>query len=121
MPAGADATISSKVAIFRDIYRFYMEKQIKRMDKWLCGLTSLVKQLIQLCGGKKNLQGFELNLHRASVLLQPKRKLLPRLYHDPQTELKDAEWEKIYRRTLLVAKRAALALDRNGCEIWRGS
>jgi len=113
----ADRTISSEAAVFRDIYQFCVGKQKKRMDKWLGGLTSLAKQLIQL-RGKKNLQGFELNLYRASTLLQLEQQLLPRLYHHPKNELKDAKWEKIYRRSMLVAKQAALALaDRNGCEI----
>jgi len=113
-----DAIMSLRVAIFRDIYQSCMEKQIKRMDKWLGGLTSLQKQLIELRGEEKNLQGFELNLYRASVLLEPEGELLSRLYHDPQTELKDAKWEKIYRRSRFVAKRAALALaDKDGCEM----
>jgi len=114
----ADVVMSLKVAIFRDIYRSCMGKQIKRMNKWLGGLTSLQKQLIELRGEEKNLQGFELNLYRASVLLEPEGELLSRLYHDPQTELTDAEWEKIYRRSMLVSGQAVLALaDRNGCEM----
>jgi len=108
-----------KVAMFREIYQFCMGKQIKRMQKWLSGITSLLQQLTQRRGDKP-LRAFELNLYRTVVGLLPELQLLQRLYDHPQAEPMDdaGVWEEMYEQSMQVAKRAELVLaDTTACEI----
>ncbi|KAG0138498.1 hypothetical protein HOY82DRAFT_666375 [Tuber indicum] len=105
-----------RVEIFRDIYKFCMLKQMKRMKKWLAGLNSFMRQLVQR-RGDADLQGTELNLYYVVVGLFTVLQLLTRLNDNPGTHLPEREWEEIYMQSMWATENATFALnDRNRCE-----
>jgi len=114
IPAGVAYPL--RVELFRDIYQFCMGKQMKRMKKWLEGLNSFMRQLVQR-RGDADLKGTELHLYYVVVGLFAVLKLLTRLHDNPRTQLADREWEEIYMQSMWVTENATLALkNRNRCE-----
>jgi len=110
--------LSLKIEIFRDIYQYSLEKQMKRIDKWSEGLGRFVKELLKR-RVSLNLQGFELNLFNAAVALDMAVSIVSRLRGNPNVQLTMAEWEEVYFQSMLANQDVKIVLaDRNGfgCE-----
>jgi len=111
-----DVGLPLRIEIFRDIYQFCMGKQMKRMRKWLEGLNSFMRHLLQR-RGDTDLKGTESNLFYVVVGLFTVVKLLTRLHDNPGTQLADDEWEEIYMQSMWATENATFALkNRNRCE-----
>jgi len=111
-----DVGLPLRVEIFRDIYQFCMGKQMKRMRKWLEGLNSFMRHLVER-RGDTDLKGTESNLYYVVVGLFTVLQSLTRLRDNPGTQLADDEWEEIYMQSMWATENATFALkDRNRCE-----
>lgn len=107
-----------KIQIFRDIYLYSLEKQMRRVNKWFQKLGRFVKVLANT-RGSPNLQGFELNLLDAVLALftalEPVRK-----FHDgSQSQLGDEEWAEVYYQSMKANEDVRVVLaarDGTGCE-----
>jgi len=87
-----DVGHSLKVEIFRAIYHYSLEKQIKRIDKLSDDLGRFVKELLNW-RLPLDLQGFELSLRLAvSALLW----VVSKLCDNPGGQLTKPEWELVY-------------------------
>lgn len=107
-----------RTEIFRDIYQFCMKKQIKRIKKWLGGLNSFMRQLME-DRGETELKGSELNLYYVIAGVFTILRLLMKLHDDnPGILLADGEWEEIFKQSMWVTENATCALeDGNYCEL----
>ncbi|RPA91671.1 hypothetical protein L873DRAFT_1794729 [Choiromyces venosus 120613-1] len=90
-----------KIEIFRDVYHYCLEKQMKRVKKHRTGV---------------GLGGFEQNLSEAVVALVLALELVFKL---PEKQLTDGEWEEVYWQSMTANEEAKLVLADShglGCE-----
>ncbi|RPA90222.1 hypothetical protein L873DRAFT_1821518 [Choiromyces venosus 120613-1] len=110
---------SLKMGIFRDIYQYSLEKQMRRIDKWSKGLRRFMKELLKR-RVFLHLQGFELSLYKAVVALLLAVEVVSKLHDNPKDQLTESEWELAYSQSILANKHVKIVLaDRkeSGCEI----
>ncbi|RPA93210.1 hypothetical protein L873DRAFT_1816292 [Choiromyces venosus 120613-1] len=114
-----DVGHSLKIEIFRDIYQYSLEKQMKRIDKWYKGLAHFMKELLRR-RVFLDLQGFELSLYEAVVALMLAVEVVSKFHDNPKVQLTESEWELVYLRSILANELVRIVLaDRKefGCEI----
>jgi len=102
--------IPLKIQIFSEIYRYSLEKQMKRIEKWsqrLCDFTTKLLQRRKVTG----LQGLEQNLYSAAAALVLVVELVTDLDLDPENTVTDVEWEAIYLYSMQANSDARLLLD----------
>ena len=99
-----------KVAIFRKIYQYSLEKHMKRIAKWWASFTGFIKKFLQ-CRAVDNLERLEWNLYRAAVTLVLTVRLVGRLGGDTENTLTSGEWEMLYRQSMQANEHARLVLD----------
>ncbi|RPB01792.1 hypothetical protein L873DRAFT_1803050 [Choiromyces venosus 120613-1] len=112
-----DKGLPLRVNIFREIYQFSLEKQMKRERKWWSGLLNFMKVLNKCRRG--SLQGVESDLYDIVTGLSFALELVCKLHHDPKQGLTDDEWNLVYEDSIWASEKAGLVLaDRNhfGCE-----
>jgi len=105
-----------KIQIFRDIYLFALDKQMKRVIKWFQKLGNFMKALVRRRG---LLQGFELNLFNAMVALLAALELVYKLDNNPQSQLEEEEWAMLYLQSMKANEDVRVVLaarDGTGCE-----
>ncbi|RPB04762.1 hypothetical protein L873DRAFT_1785979 [Choiromyces venosus 120613-1] len=105
-----------KIEIFREVYKFSLKKQLKRMKKWLRALCDFMEELEKRRVGIA-LEGFERNLSKAVVTLVLALKLV---FKHSENQLTDDEWEQVYWYSLKANMEAKLVLaDRHelGCDV----
>ena len=110
---------SLKIEIFRFIYQYSLEKQMKRIDKWLNGLGRFLVELVNW-RLPLEVQGFELSLYDAIIALSTAVRLVSKLHNNPKDQLTESEWELVYSQSILANEYVRIVLaDRNefGCEI----
>ncbi|KAG0644551.1 hypothetical protein HOY80DRAFT_1133014 [Tuber brumale] len=90
MPKGVG--LSLKKEIFRDIYQYSLEKQMKRIDKWSESLGRFVKELLRR-RASLDIQGFELSLYKAVFALSLAVRVVSKLHDNPNVQLTESEWE----------------------------
>jgi len=120
MPKMVDHSL--KIEIFRDIYRYCVEKQMKRIDKWSDGLGRFVKALLKW-RLPLDVQGFELSLYNAVFALSMAVRVVSKLRDNPKGQLTESEWELVYSQSILANQHVRIVLaDRKGfgCEILAG-
>ncbi|KAG0641770.1 hypothetical protein HOY80DRAFT_710529 [Tuber brumale] len=108
-----------KKEIFRKIYKYSLEKQMKRIDKWSGRLRGFMKELLKR-RVSLDLQGFELSLYKAVVALLLAVEKVSKLRNNPKDQLTESEWELVYFQSILANKHVRIVLaDRKefGCEI----
>jgi len=113
-----EVALSTKIEIFRDIYLYSLEKQMKRIDKWSEGLGRFMNELFKR-RVFLDLQGFELNLFNAAVALDMAVDVVSRLRGNPKDQLTMSEWKEVYVQSMLANQDIKIVLaDRNGfgCE-----
>ncbi|RPA88808.1 hypothetical protein L873DRAFT_1823992 [Choiromyces venosus 120613-1] len=100
-----------KIEIFREVYKFSLEKQKKRVNKWFRPLCDFMVELEKRRAGIA-LEGFERNLSNAVVALVL---ALPLVFKHSETQLTDDEWEQVYWQSMTANMDAKLVLaDRHG-------
>ncbi|KAG0633297.1 hypothetical protein HOY80DRAFT_1141519 [Tuber brumale] len=117
MPKGVG--LSLKKEIFRDMYQYSLEKQMKRKDKWSEGLGRLMKELLKQ-REFLHIQGFEQSLYKAEVALLLAVEVVSKLHDNPKDQLTGPEWELVYFQSILANEHVRIVLaDRKefGCEI----
>ncbi|RPA96385.1 hypothetical protein L873DRAFT_1239130 [Choiromyces venosus 120613-1] len=113
-----DVALPLRVNIFREIYQFSLEKQMKRVTKWWSRLLDFVKELAKRRG--EDLQGVESNLYYVVAGLHSVLQLVRRLHRNPTRGLTDDEWEVVHDHSMWANENVGLVLaDRKhfGCEI----
>jgi len=113
---------SLRTEIFRNIYRYSLEKQMKRIDKWFNGLGRFVKELVKW-RLPYEVQEFELSLCNAVIALSMAVRVVSKLRDNPTGQLTESEWESVHFQSILANKHVRIVLaDRNGlgCEILAG-
>ncbi|CUS15716.1 unnamed protein product [Tuber aestivum] len=113
-----DVALLLRIKIFREIYQFSLQKEMKRVSKWWDPLLNFVKELVKRRGDA--LQGFESDLFDVLAALNCVRDLIHRLHPIPAQGLTDDEWERVYNYSMWANEKVGLVLaDRNsfGCEI----
>ncbi|PWW79106.1 hypothetical protein C7212DRAFT_340030 [Tuber magnatum] len=111
--------LSLKMEIFRDIYQYSLEKQMRRIDKWSEHLGRFVKELLKR-RASLDLQGVELSLYKAVFALSLAVRVVSKFHDNPDVQLTESEWESVYFQSILANKHVRIVLaDRNefGCEI----
>ncbi|KAG0637972.1 hypothetical protein HOY80DRAFT_205544 [Tuber brumale] len=103
-------TIPLKVEIFRDIYQYSLEKQMKRIEKWSVRLTDFINELLQH-RAVDDLVGFEQNLYSAVVALLLVVGLVSRLDGNAENTLTDAQWEAVYWYSMQANEDLKLVFD----------
>ncbi|RPA92455.1 hypothetical protein L873DRAFT_1794227 [Choiromyces venosus 120613-1] len=107
----SDVARPLKIEIFREIYKFSLEKQKKRVNKWLRALCDFMEELEKRRAGVA-LEGFEWNLYNAVVALVLALKLV---FKHSENQLTDDEWEQVYWQSMTANLEAKLVLaDRHG-------
>ena len=108
-----------KFEIFRDMYRYSLKKQLKRIDKWSDGLKCFVKEWLRQ-REPLQLQGFELSLSNVVLALSMVADVVSKLRGKPNAQLTKSDWEFVYRQSMEVNDDVKIVLaDRNGfgCEL----
>ncbi|PUU77574.1 hypothetical protein B9Z19DRAFT_1085909 [Tuber borchii] len=108
-----------KVEIFRDVYLYSLQKQMRRVDKWFQRLGKFVRALLER-RGPSNLDDFEQNLSDTVIVLLIALKLVCKLRDNPETPLTDTEWAVVCSHSMAANENVGgLLADRNesGCEI----
>jgi len=114
MPEGVALTL--KKQIFRDIYLYSAEKQMRRIKKWFHELGIFVKALVRR-RGFSNLQGFEVNLYNAVLALLRAMEPVFKLRDNSSSQLTNAEWAKVYNQSMKANEDVRVVLDaRDGTE-----
>ncbi|PUU72638.1 hypothetical protein B9Z19DRAFT_1137106 [Tuber borchii] len=113
-----DTTLPLRIQIFREIYKFSLEKQMKRVDKWW---RRLLDFMIKLTARREDvIQGMEEDLSQVVVGLHLVLQLVRRLHRNPAAELTEDEWELVYVESIWANQKARLVLadrEEDGCEI----
>ncbi|RPA95425.1 hypothetical protein L873DRAFT_1320064 [Choiromyces venosus 120613-1] len=100
-----------KIEIFCEVYKFSLEKQKKRVNKWFRGLCDFIVELEKRRVGIP-LEGFEWNLSNAVVALVLALQLV---FKHSENQLTDDEWEQVYWQSMTANMDAKLVLaDRHG-------
>ncbi|KAG0639849.1 hypothetical protein HOY80DRAFT_1043738 [Tuber brumale] len=99
-----------KVEIFRDIFQYSLEKQMKRIEKWGARLGNFISKLLQH-RTVDDLVGLEQNLYSAVVALLLVVRLVTRLHGDAENTLTDSEWEAVYWYSMQANEDLKLVLD----------
>jgi len=118
-PMPPDVGRDLKFEIFRDIYRYSLKKQLKRIDKWSEGLRRFMKELLRRREFLQ-LQGFELSLYNVVFALLVVVDMVSKLRGSPNDQLTKPDWEFVYFQSMQINKDVKIVLaDRNGfgCEI----
>ncbi|RPA93139.1 hypothetical protein L873DRAFT_1816470 [Choiromyces venosus 120613-1] len=106
-----DVALPLKMEIFREVYKFSLEKQKKRVNKWFRALCDFMEELEKRRVGVA-LEGFERNLSNAMVSLVLALKLV---FKHSENQLTDDEWEQVYWYSMIANKDIKLVLaDRHG-------
>ena len=74
---------SLRTEIFRNIYRYSLERQMKRIDKWFHGLGRFVKELVKW-RLPHEVQGFELSLCNVLIALSMAVRVVSKLRDKPK-------------------------------------
>ena len=99
-----------KVAIFRKIYQYSLEKHMKRIGKWWASFTGFIAEFLQ-CRPVDNRERLEWHLYHAAVALVLAVELAGRLGGDAEGALTNGEWELLYRQSMQANEHARLILD----------
>lgn len=113
-----DTTFPLRIQIFREIYKFSLERQMKRFQKWWNGLVDFMIELVTRRG--EVLQGMEEDLHQLVAGLHCVHQHVDPLYQNPAAELTEDEWELVYIQSTWANQKARLVLadrEEDGCEI----
>ncbi|PWW79724.1 hypothetical protein C7212DRAFT_360933 [Tuber magnatum] len=106
-----------RVQIFREIFGFTLEKQMKRVRKWWNGLVDFVQKLWERREGA--VQGVESDLLDVTAGLFSVIRLARKYRRDLRRGLTDDEWQTVHDNSMWASEKAGLVLaDRKnfGCE-----
>ena len=106
-----------RIKIFREIYEFSLQKEMRRVERWWGGLVDFSKKLCDRRG--EPLEGVERELTYVVVRLDPALQLLRKLHAYPEQGLTDEEWARVYAHSRRALERARLVLagkNRFSCE-----
>jgi len=107
-----DMFLPLRVKIFREIYQYSLEKQMKQVEKWWGPLLNFSNELDERRG--EDIKGFELDLTYVVAGLNSVLGLTKVLRHDPMRGLTEDEWKTVYEHSMAVNDVAELVLaDRN--------
>ena len=104
-----------KMEIFREVYKYCLEKHMKRVEKWCGGLSNFMKELGEH-HTSVDLRGLEQILSKAVIGLVLAQELVFKL---SERDLTDGEWEKLYWQSMYANDQAKLVLTDShglGCE-----
>ena len=93
-----DMFLPLRVKIFREIYQYSLEKQMKRVEKWWGPLLDFSNELGRHCG--EDIQGFELNLIDVVAGLNSMLGLTKELHRDPVRGLTDDQWKMLHDHSM---------------------
>ncbi|KAG0634368.1 hypothetical protein HOY80DRAFT_533270 [Tuber brumale] len=104
-----------KIEIFREVYKYCLEKYMKRVKKWLGGLSNFMEELYE-CRTGVGLGRFEQDLTEAVITLVLALKLA---FKRSERKLTKDEWEEVYWQSMNAKKKTKLVLADShglGCE-----
>jgi len=110
---------SFKREIFRNIYRYSVENQMKRLDNWSDRLGGFGKALLKW-RLPLDVPGFELSLYNTVFTLSMPVRVVSKLCDIHKGPLTESEWELVYSQSILTNQHVRIVLaDRKGfgCEI----
>ena len=109
--------IPLKVAIFREVYLFSLEKHLKRAGKWKDGFLVVMREFAKSRRGTP-LRSFDLDLHGTAAPLFLLLKSLNELHVHPGNDLTYDEWKTMYNYSMLVSQGVERVLGKRfSCEV----
>jgi len=102
--------LSLKMEIFRRIYRYSLEKQMKRIDKWSEGLRHFMMELLKW-RAPLDLQGFELSLRKAVFALLSAVRVVSKLHDNRKDQLTESEWQLGYFQSIRANEHVRIVLE----------
>lgn len=105
----AEVAFSSRVAIFRDIYRYSFEKQMRRVNKWRPGLALFTHEFANRRQDQE-LNVNEQNIWDAATGLLMFLELADEIAADPERDIARGRWETMFLESISTSAAARLAL-----------